>query len=133
MLDTNTASYIIKGTSRSARQHLTSLNSESIACISSITEGELWFGLERVNANEARRASLRSFLGRIRILTWGSEEAAVYGAFRARQQSAGKPLGPLDTQIAAHAIAASAILVTHDSAFRNAIGLHGLEDWAIDI
>jgi tRNA(fMet)-specific endonuclease VapC len=133
MLDTNTASYVIKGISQAARQRLTSLSSESVVCISSITEGELWFGLERIKANEARRASLRSFLGRLRVLTWGREEAAVYGAFRARQESAGKTLGPLDTQIAAHSIAAGAILVTHDSAFRNAIELGGLEDWATDL
>jgi tRNA(fMet)-specific endonuclease VapC len=133
MLDTNTASYIIKGVSPTARQHLASLESESVACISSITEGELWFGLERVSANETRRASLRFFLGRLKVLSWGRQEAKVYGTFRARQESAGKPLAPLDTQIAAHSIAVGAILVSHDLAFNNAIGLRGLEDWASDI
>lgn len=133
MLDTNTASYIIKGTSEAARLRLASLGSQSVACLSSITEGELWFGLERVAATERRRATLRSFLGRMKVLPWGREEAACYGIFRATQQSHGKSLGPLDLQIAAHSIAIGAVLVTHDAAFRGAIGLPGLEDWAVDI
>lgn len=133
MLDTNMASYIIKGVSAAARQRLISLGSESVACVSSITEGELWFGLERVSANESRRASLQFFLGRMKVLNWGRQEARVYGIFRSRQEAAGKPLAPLDTQIAAHSIAVGATLVTHDSAFHHSIGLRGLEDWAIDI
>jgi tRNA(fMet)-specific endonuclease VapC len=133
LLDTNTASYIIKGISLAARHRLISLGSESVACLSAITEAELWFGLERVAANERRRAALRSFLGRMQVLPWGREEAVCYGSFRARQEANGKPLGPLDMQIAAHAIAVRAILVTHDLAFRSAVGLPGLEDWASDI
>lgn len=133
MLDTNTASYIIKGTSQAARKALVSLGSESVACVSSITEGELWFGLERISASESRRASLRTFLSRLKVLPWGSEEAACYGSLRAGQESHGKPLGPLDTQIAAHAIATGATLVTHDAAFRNVLGSLRIEDWAADI
>lgn len=39
-------------------------------------------------------------------------------ALRARQERLGKKLGPYDAQIAAHAIALGAALVSHDSAFR---------------
>jgi len=45
----------------------------------------------------------------------------------------GRPLGPLDTQIAAHAIAVGAILVSNDAAFQQSAGLPGLESWATDI
>ncbi len=64
----------------------------------------------------------------MKVLPWRREEASCYGAFRAAQESHGKPLGPLETQIAAHAIAVAAILVTHDAAFRGAIGHPDLED-----
>ena len=133
LLDTNTVSYIIKGLSPAARVRLTGLASDEVACISSITEAELWYGLARVAASEPRRSALRGFLGRLRVLAWGREEALAYGSFRAKQESIRKPLGPFDTQIAAHAISVGAVLVSHDAAFQRAIGLPGLEAWATDV
>lgn len=133
MLDTNTVSYILKGLSPAARNRLAGLQSGEIACISAVTEAELWYGLARVGASERRQSALRAFLSRMQALSWGREEAAVYGPFRARQESIGKPLGPLDTQIAAHAIAVRAVLVSSDAAFQHAVGLPGLESWATDL
>lgn len=133
LIDTNTISYIIKGSSPAARERLTNLKSYEVACVSSITEAELWYGLARIDAANGRRTALRAFLERLRVLPWGREEAFAYGACRAKQEAHGKPLGPLDTQIAAHAIAVGAILVSHDAAFQGAHDLVGLEDWATDL
>jgi tRNA(fMet)-specific endonuclease VapC len=133
LLDTNTVSYIVKGVSAAARSRLAGLGPDEIACISSITEAELWYGLACIGGGDRRRHSLHAFLDRIRVLPWGRTEASVYGAFRAKQEANGKPLGPLDTQIAAHAIAAGAILVSNDHAFSQAAGLPGLEAWATDL
>lgn len=133
MLDTNTVSYILKGVSPAARMRLTSLGRDEAACISSITEAELWYGLPRIGGSERRQNALRSFLGRLQVLPWGREEAFTYGIFRTKQEAIGKPLGPLDTQIATHAIAAGAVLVTHDAAFQQAVGLPGLDNWATDL
>jgi tRNA(fMet)-specific endonuclease VapC len=133
MLDTNTVSYILKGMSGAARRRLSSLRDSEVACISSISQGELWYGLHRIGAGERRRTALRLFFGRMKVLPWDSDVAEVYGAFRARQEAMGRPLGPLDTQIAAHAIAAGAVLVSSDGAFKHAVGLPGLEAWATDL
>lgn len=133
LLDTNTVSYIFKGVSPAARMRLVQLGSGEVAAISSITEAELWYGLERVGAGVLRRKALSSFLDRLRVLPWTRSEAATYGAFRAAQEAIGRPLGPLDTQIAAHAISVGAVLVSNDRAFRNAHGLPGLEVWATDV
>lgn len=133
MIDTNTVSYILKGISPAARKRLTRLGSRETACVSAISEGELWFGLEKIGAGPARRDALRNFFDRLRVLPWGRDEAEAYGVFRAGQEALGRPLGPLDTQIAAHAIAANAVLVSSDAAFRHAAGLPGLEEWATDI
>jgi tRNA(fMet)-specific endonuclease VapC len=133
MLDTNTVSYILKGTSLAARSRLSGLRPREIACISSITEAELWFGLERVGASEVRKNALRTLLGTLQIFSWGRQEAAAYGSFRSRQEAIGKPLGPLDTLIAAHSIAVGAMLVSNDTAFQHAAGLAGLEVWATDL
>jgi len=133
MLDTNTVSYIVKGKSPAARSRLSNLGADEAACISSLTEAELWYGLARIGSSDRRRNALRTFLDRLQVRAWSRDEAFAYGAFRARQEAAGKPLGPLDTQIAVHAIAVGAVLVSHDAAFQQAIGLVGLEDWATDI
>jgi tRNA(fMet)-specific endonuclease VapC len=133
MLDTNTVSYIVKGMSPHARARLSGLDPGSVACISSITEGELWYGLDRIGGGSRRRNALNLFLSQMRVLPWGTEQAAEYGKFRAQQEAIGCPLGPLDTQIAAHAISVGAILVSSDLAFRRAGGLPGLENWATDI
>ncbi len=132
MLDTNTVSYIFKGVSPAARNRLVLLRPNEVACISSITEAELWYGLERVGAGVLRRRALTDFLERFRVLPWGREEASAYGAFRAGQEQIGRPLGPLDTQIAAHAITVGAVLVSNDAGFQHARGLPGLESWAAD-
>ena len=101
--------------------------------MSSITEAELWYGLERIGASSARIQALRAFSGIVPVMPWGSPEAAAYGVFRSNQEAAGKPLGPLDMLIASHAIAAGAVLVSNDRAFRLAKGLPGLEAWATDL
>lgn len=132
MLDTNTVSYILKGKSQAARARLASLDANEVACISAITEAELWYGLARIGG-ELRHHALRTFFSRMRILSWGSEEAVAYGTFRAKQETAGRPLGPLDTQIAAHAISVGAVLISNDSAFHHAAGLPGLDNWATDL
>jgi tRNA(fMet)-specific endonuclease VapC len=133
MLDTNTVSYILKGKSPAARVRLAQLGPDEVACVSSITEAELWYGLDRIGGGERRRNALRAFLGRMRVLPWGPDEAVAYGAFRSKQEAIGQPLGPLDTQIAAHAIAVGAVVVTNDIAFQHAVGLPRLEAWATDI
>jgi tRNA(fMet)-specific endonuclease VapC len=133
LLDTNTVSYILKGLSPAARDRLAHLGPDEAACVSAITEAELWYGLDRVGGGDLRHRALRSFLDRIKVLPWGSNEAMAYGAFRSKQESLGRPLGPLDTQIAAHAIAVGAVMVSSDAAFKQAIGLPGLESWATDL
>jgi tRNA(fMet)-specific endonuclease VapC len=133
MLDTNTVSYILKGLSQSARTRLANLEQDEAACVSCITEAELWYGLARVGGGERRRHSLRAFLARLQVLPWGREEALTYGSFRAKQEAKDRSLGPLDTQIAAHAIAIGAVLISNNAAFQHAIGLPGLDNWAIDL
>lgn len=41
--------------------------------------------------------------------------AAAYGPLRATLEAAGTPIGPLDTQIAAHALALDVTLVSHNT------------------
>jgi tRNA(fMet)-specific endonuclease VapC len=131
LLDTNMVSFILSGRSSAARARIAKLAAEDTVSISAVTEGELRFGLAK-SPNSARQRALEQFLGALVVYPWGSDAAAAYGALRARQERLGKKLGPYDTQIAAHAVALGAVLVSHDSAFRRIPNLR-VENWATDI
>jgi tRNA(fMet)-specific endonuclease VapC len=130
MLDTNTVSDIVKGKSPAARAKLANLQHGEIACISTITEAELQYGLAKTPKATVIRSVVEAFVAKIQVLPWGREEALAYGAFRAKQEAAGKPLGNLDMLIAAHAISVGAVLVTNDKAFLQAADLPATVNWS---
>ncbi|MFZ0631708.1 MAG: type II toxin-antitoxin system VapC family toxin [Acidobacteriaceae bacterium] len=135
LLDTNTVSYVLKDKSPAARARLerigASKNQE--AAISTITVAEIHYGMEKIGAGLQRRKAVDSFFSTITIFSWDQAAAEAYGQLRARQEKRGKTVGPYDLQIAAHALALGAVLVSHDRAFRHVTGLAGLEDWATDV
>lgn len=135
LLDTNTVSYIIKGKSPAARARLEKAGQrrDQEVGISAITAGEIFYGLERIGAGQQRRRAMDVFLSMLTVYPWDQTAAESYGKVRAQQEAQGKPLGPFDMQIAAHAVALRAILVSHDRVFRQVTGLAGLEDWASDL
>jgi len=133
LLDTNTLSYIANGKSQAARVRLESLRSGEAVCISSITEAELRYGLARRPQAHRLHSAVEALLFKLEILPWGSQEAAAYGRLRARLEAAGTVLSELDLQIAAHAIAVGAVLVTNDTALRRIKELHGTVSWASDV
>ena len=126
MLDTNTVSHLMRGHS-SVIQRVAATPMASL-CISSITEGELLFGVAK--RPEATRLSkiVREFLQRVDRLPWDSGVAEHYGPLRAAWNRRGKTLAPLDLLIATHAIAVGAVLVSNDQAFAHITDLR-LEDW----
>lgn len=133
MLDTNMVSYIVKGQSPAARAKLLSLGDDSIACLSSITEAEIKYGLAKRPEATGLRTLMEGFLASIRVLTWGRDEAEAYGLLRAKLEAAGKTLGSMDLMIAAHAIATDAVLVTNDKAFQHVEETFASVNWATDL
>lgn len=129
MLDTNAVSNITRASPSPLDERLRGTTSTSV-CVSAITEGELRFGLVRKPTALRLRASIEAFLSRVDVLPWGRNAAVAYGDLRARMAAAGTPLAALDTLIAAHALAADAVLVTSDHAFSRIPGLI-IEDWSI--
>lgn len=129
MLDTNTASYIIKG-HPSIREKLRVIPMASI-CISAITEAELLRGVAK--KPEARRLPVvvKELLLRVEILPWDSYAASAYAGLRTACEKEGKSLGTMDMLIAAHSVAAGATLVTNDKAFYQVEYHLSLEDWTI--
>ncbi len=126
MLDTNTVSHLIRAHPDVTRRVVT-VPMETL-CISSITAGELLFGLAKRPDARSLHNTVREFLRRIDVLPWGGAIAERYGLLRADMERLGKGLAPLDLLIAAHALNTDTMLVTSDRAFAQVPGLH-LEDW----
>jgi tRNA(fMet)-specific endonuclease VapC len=127
LLDTNTVSYLIKGNFPRVRERLLKVPMAEVG-ISVITEAELRFGLARKPEASRLRIAVEEFLLRVEILPWDSEAAKRYARVRAVLEDEGEPVGNLDLMIAAQALAAEAVVVTHDRVFRRVKGLR-IEDW----
>ena len=133
MLDTNIVSYIVKGRSPAARARLLALKDDEVACVSAITEAEIRYGLVRRPEATVLKTLMDGFLASIRVLPWSRDEADAYGRVRAKLEKSGMSLGNMDMMIAAHAIAAGAVLVTNDKAFAQVEDLHLSANWATDL
>ena len=129
MLDTNTASYIIKGEPAVIRQRLRNIPMSNV-CVSTITEAELLRGVAKKPEAKHLPVAVKEFLLRVEILPWDSDAADAYAQLRTACESEGKPLGNMDMLIAAHSVAADAVLVTNDKAFYNVKHHLVLEDWS---
>jgi tRNA(fMet)-specific endonuclease VapC len=127
LLDTNIVSYVLKGIHPGLRGRVDSKNPTSLA-ISAVTAAELRFWLARRQGLSRISFHIEDFLRRVPTLPWDASAATAYGALKATLFSAGRPLAELDLQIASHALALDAILVTHDAAFAHVPNLR-TEDW----
>ena len=129
MLDTNICIYAIKHRPPSVIAALRSHASAGIG-VSSITVAELYFGVHK-SASAKNLTALLHFLAPLEIADFDSAAADAYGRVRLELERAGQPIGPLDTQIAAHALALDVTLVTHNT--REFVRVPGLrvEDWVV--
>jgi tRNA(fMet)-specific endonuclease VapC len=112
MLDTNTCIYAIKHRPPSVLAALRRHESDGLG-VSVITVAELEFGVNK-SGSARNAAALQQFLEPLAVADFDREAARHYGVLRAQLETAGTPIGPLDTQIAAHALALKATLVTNN-------------------
>jgi tRNA(fMet)-specific endonuclease VapC len=127
LLDTNIASYMIRGDFPHVRERSLREPAGEIG-ISVVTEAELRFGAARLPEVARIRILIRDFLAAVPILPWTSEAAIQYAHLRLAAERLGSPMGTLDLMIAAHAVAVDAVLVSHDRVFRRIPQLK-IEDW----
>ena len=133
LLDTNTVSYIVRGRSPAVRQQYLVAARYATIALSTITEAEIRFGLERRPGTIRLRANFERFFASVRLLAWDSTAAQAYAKLRAQLTAHGKTLALMDLLIAAQAIAVGAVLVSHDAAFSHAAPFVQVEDWATDL
>ena len=128
MLDTNTCIYSMKRTRGfNARLPLHDCG------ISIIVLGELEWGAWCSDRMEQSFAAIRDFADGVQVVELDADVARQYGRLRAHLRSIGRPIGPNDLWIAAHALALDLPLVTHNLAeFRRVPGLE-TETWLTGI
>lgn len=129
LLDTNICIDLIRRRSEQLLDRLTSCLIGEVG-ISSITLAELECGVSK-SANPQRNAvALLEFCTPLEIADFDGRAAMVYGRIRADLEQKGRGIGPLDTLIAAHAVALGAILVTNNLREFKRIKELQVENWA---
>lgn len=128
MLDTNTCIYVLKNRSDKLRHKFKAIKN---LCISSITYGELCYGIENGDASlrAERYEELQLFTQRLTIESWDEDAGFHYGLLRADLKRQGLIIGSNDLLIAAHARSLSAVLVTNNTREFARIADLTLEDW----
>jgi tRNA(fMet)-specific endonuclease VapC len=126
MLDTNTVSHLVKS-HPTVSLRVTEVPMAAL-CISVITGGELMFGLAKLSDARRLHQAVMELLRRVDVLPWDRAVMERYGNVRSDMEKQGRPLGPLDMLIAAHALETDCVLVTNDAGFSRVVGL-AVEDW----
>ncbi len=100
-------------------------------CIPAIVVAELMYGAYKSKRSDETIEETLSFLEDFRIVSFGEDEADMYGKIRADLERRGKIIGYHDMQIAATALTHNATLVTNNTEeFSRIEGLR-LSDWTI--
>lgn len=97
--------------------------------VSVITVSELRYGVAKSANPEQNGEALERFLLPLEVVGFDLDAAAAYGSVRANLERLGTPIGPLDTLIAAHALALAATLVTSNTREFERVPNLRLEDW----
>jgi tRNA(fMet)-specific endonuclease VapC len=126
MLDTDTVSLVVKNHSPVIRNLLK--HEEDEICISAITYAELFYGLEKKQSDRLFN-EVRIILGKLSIIDFNDSQSELYGKIRVELEKSGTPLGDMDMLIAAAALSAGAILVTHNKKHFSKIRGIKTEDW----
>jgi tRNA(fMet)-specific endonuclease VapC len=127
MLDTNIVSELARNPRGSVFKRIAEVGVDTI-CVSIITSAELRYGCAKKGSAKLL-AQIEAILDSVQVLALEMPADAEYGAIRANLEAAGKPIGPNDLLIAAHACALGAVLVTGNTGeFSRVAGLH-VENW----
>lgn len=128
MLDTDTASYVMKGNMPSVLKRLQKVPVGDV-CISAISQSELAYGAGVSPQPQRDRERLDLFLRHVPVLDYPNGAAAHYGEIRASLKKRGTLIGANDLLIAAHARCEGLVLVTNNTReFRRVPGLQ-IESW----
>jgi tRNA(fMet)-specific endonuclease VapC len=98
--------------------------------VSTITISELQYGISKSRKRKKNEIRLNEFITPLEILPYDESAAKAYGDLRYELEKAGKPIGPLDLLIAAHAVSRNLIVVTNNDKEFKRIKKLKVENWA---
>jgi tRNA(fMet)-specific endonuclease VapC len=128
MLDTNICSYIIRNRPESVKEKLKEIEKLHEVALSSIVASELLFGAYKKGSQKLVEV-VKHFIDCFVIYDFDLRAAEEYALIRVELEKKGIVIGAYDLQIAAHARALSAVLVTNNE--REFLRVEGLriENW----
>lgn len=127
VLDTNAVIHFFKNKGQVA-EHLLATAPGDIG-LPAVVVYELERGVRKSAQAHDRAARLARFIAAVKILPFDGRTASVAAGIAVALESRGEKIGPLDTLIAATAIANDAILVTHNTTEFSRIAELRIEDW----
>lgn len=128
LLDTNVCVDYLNGRYPNVVRRIQSTVPDDL-CVSSVVAAELRYGADRSSKARRNHSRLDLLLSEIRCLSFDEEAARVFGRVRSRLEAKGRPIGPYDMQIAAHALSRALTLVTDNvDEFSRVDGLK-VENW----
>jgi tRNA(fMet)-specific endonuclease VapC len=128
LLDTNICIYVINRRPPEVLGQFIAHEEDGLA-ISSSTASELYFGVRKTGSQRNLRA-LENFLSPLTVMDFDLAAARACGQLRAALEKKGVPIGPFDTQIAAHALSLDLILVTNNEREFKRVPSLTVENWA---
>lgn len=135
VLDTNVVSELMRDAPDEYVMRWMGEQPETTLYITSVTQAELLYGIERLPAGK-RRAGLQrdaeelfndDFAGR--ILPFGSEAARAYAQITVARSRADRPISQFDAQIAAITLMSRASLATRDIEGYQGCGVKLIDPW----
>jgi tRNA(fMet)-specific endonuclease VapC len=127
LLDTNILSDLLRHPAGRAAARLAVVG-EAAVCTSIIVACELRYGAAKKGSRELS-SRVDSLLGSLEILPLDKEADVRYAEIRAHLERQGKPIGPNDLLIAAHALALDLTLVTDNVAEFARVPQLAVENW----
>lgn len=131
LIDTNIVGYFARRSYEPLLTRMEEALDNGHAAISVITRAETLFGLSRLDINDKRRRTVKLILEAFPCLAWTTEAADVYGEIAAALEKKGQSIGQMDTMIAAHALVAELIVVTHNTQHFERVPNLKIEDWTM--
>jgi len=128
LLDSNICIYIINQNPRSVVVKIKTFKPNQIK-LSSISIGELEYGVSKSLNRERNRNALLDFSSCFDIVDFNDEDAEIFGIIRSDLERRGQVIGPYDMQIASQAISRDLILVTNNIKEFSRIPNLKLENW----
>jgi len=129
MLDTNVCVGLLRSSKRSNVRRIRLHNLNEL-CLSVITLAELLYGVSKSTDQARNEKAVVDFCAALEIAPFDSDAAAAYGQIRSQLERRGQSIGPLDTLIAAHALAMDVTLITNNARDFQRVSNLRIENWS---